>query len=77
MFCCLLISVDTHHGNLLKSLVTVSKATGFIPRGQAETSVAKTNAVKTQGEDLGEEEKRKVTGQEKENQDKGEIPGSG
>ena len=36
MFCCLLISVDAHHGNLLKSLVTVSKATDFIPRGHAE-----------------------------------------
>ena len=36
-----LYSVSTHHGHLLKSLVTMSKVTYFVPRAHTETNAVK------------------------------------
>ena len=53
-----LYSVDTHHGNLLKSFATMSRVTFFILHGHMRNCVAQTNTVKKQGEHMGENEGR-------------------
>ena len=52
--------IGTHHGNLHKSIVTMSRMTYVLFAGRnGETALANSNAIKKKGEDL---EKMKVKG---------------